>query len=131
MSHHVYVLLRHESIMLPYRVSLIREDMSLRLESSMPGKEPLQLVIGDVVELRKPHPCGSRIWTITGLGADIRMRCDGCGRRVLLPRRTLEKRLKRFQQRGPAFDLADEILSGSNQTSERSPADGEDDVRSS
>lgn len=84
----------------------------------MPGREPLQLVIGDVVELRKPHPCGSHIWTITGLGADIRMRCEGCDRRILLPRRTLEKRIKRFQQRGPAFELADEILAGERAAAE-------------
>ncbi len=73
---------------------------------------PLEVVVGDVVELRKPHPCGSRIWTVTGLGADIRMRCEGCSRRVLMPRRTLERRLKRFVSRGPAMVLAEEILAG-------------------
>ena len=72
--------------------------------------EPLQLVVGDVVQLRKPHPCGSFEWTVTGLGADIRMRCNGCGRRILLPRRTLEKRLKRFVSRGPAMDIAAQYL---------------------
>jgi len=71
---------------------------------------PLEIVVGDVVELRKQHPCGSKIWTVTGLGADIRMRCEGCGRRVLMPRRTLEKRLKRFVSRGPAMVLAEQIL---------------------
>lgn len=76
----------------------------------MPSPQPMEIVVGDVVELRKPHPCGSREWTVTGLGADIRLRCSGCGRRVLLPRRTLEKRLKRFVSRGPAFELADSIL---------------------
>lgn len=79
---------------------------------------PLELVVGDVLELRKPHPCGSHIWTVTGLGADIRMKCTGCGRRVLLPRRTLEKRVKRFVERGPAFELAQQLLAAS------SPADG-------
>lgn len=76
----------------------------------MARPEPLQLVVGDVVELRKVHPCGSHEWTVTGLGADIRMRCNGCGRRILLPRRTLEKRLKRFVSRGPAFELAEQLL---------------------
>lgn len=75
----------------------------------MRSSEPLQLVVDDVVELRKPHPCGSHEWTVTGLGADIRLRCNGCGRRILLPRRTLEKRLKRFVSRGPAFDLAEQL----------------------
>lgn len=76
----------------------------------MARTEPLQIVVGDVVELRKAHPCGSHEWTVTGLGADIRMRCNGCGRRILLPRRTLEKRLKRFVTRGPAFEIVEQLL---------------------
>jgi hypothetical protein len=65
--------------------------------------EPTQFFIGDVVRLRKPHPCGSVDWTVVRLGADIGLRCLGCDRKVLLPRRTLEKRLKTFVRRGPAF----------------------------
>lgn len=71
---------------------------------------PLELVVGDVVRLKKPHPCGSYDWTVTRLGADIGLRCHGCERKVLLPRRTLEKRLKTFVQRGPAFELAQQLL---------------------
>ncbi|MDD5468919.1 MAG: DUF951 domain-containing protein [Anaerolineales bacterium] len=48
----------------------------------------------DVVRLRKPHPCGSYEWKIVRLGADIGLQCMVCGRRVLLPRRTLARRLK-------------------------------------
>jgi hypothetical protein len=57
--------------------------------------EQPQFAPGDRVEMRKPHPCGSRIWLITRVGADIGMRCQGCDRRVLLPRSTFLKRLKR------------------------------------
>ncbi len=64
---------------------------------------PLELFLDDVVRLRKPHPCGSTDWTIVRLGADIGLRCLGCGRRVLLPRRTVEKRLKTFVSRGPGY----------------------------
>lgn len=67
---------------------------------------PLQLYLEDVVRLRKPHPCGSFDWTVVRLGADIGLRCHGCGRKVLLPRRTLEKRLKTFVSRGPAHDAS-------------------------
>jgi len=67
---------------------------------------PLQLYLGDVVRLRKPHPCGSYEWTVVRLGADIGLRCHGCGHKVVLPRRTLEKRLKTFVSRGPAYDDA-------------------------
>lgn len=62
---------------------------------------PTQFLIGDVVRLRKPHPCGSFVWTVVRLGADIGLRCNQCQRRVLLPRRTLERRLKSFLARGP------------------------------
>jgi hypothetical protein len=65
-------------------------------------REPVPFFIDDVVQLRKPHPCGSYVWTVVRVGADIGLRCQTCGRRVLLPRRTLEKRLKRFVSRGPA-----------------------------
>ena len=64
-------------------------------------KEPVPFYIDDVVRLRKPHPCGSYDWQVVRIGADIGLRCLTCGRRVLLPRRTLEKRLKAFVTRGP------------------------------
>ena len=48
----------------------------------------------DTVRLRKPHPCGSYEWKIIRLGADIGLECLRCGRRVLLDRRTLARRLK-------------------------------------
>ena len=62
---------------------------------------PLVVCLDDVVRLRKPHPCGSFVWTVVRLGADIGLRCHGCEHKVLLPRRTLEKRLKAFVSRGP------------------------------
>jgi hypothetical protein len=64
---------------------------------------PLEVFLGDVVRLRKPHPCGSFDWTVVRLGADIGLRCHGCARKVLLPRRELERRLKTFVSRGPEF----------------------------
>ena len=52
------------------------------------------LRLNDHLRLRKQHPCGSYEWTVTRLGADIGLECKGCGRRVLLTRRELVKRLK-------------------------------------
>ncbi len=63
--------------------------------------EPVAFFLGDVVRLRKPHPCGSHEWTVVRVGADIGLRCRLCERRVLLPRRTVEKRLKTFVSRAP------------------------------
>jgi hypothetical protein len=61
----------------------------------------LRLLIGDVVRTRKAHPCGSDRWEILRLGADIGIRCVGCGRYVLMPRAKLERRIKEFVRRGP------------------------------
>ena len=66
--------------------------------------------MGDVVRLRKPHPCGSLEWEIVRLGADIGLRCRSCGRRVLLERRTLARRLKTFVARGEPADPEKERL---------------------
>ncbi len=58
--------------------------------------------LGDLIRLRKPHPCGSSDWRVIRLGADIGLRCQGCQRRVLLDRVILEQRLRTFLERGPA-----------------------------
>lgn len=50
--------------------------------------------VGDLVRLRKPHPCGSYEWQVVRIGADIGIKCQVCGRRVLLDRRTFNKRVK-------------------------------------
>jgi hypothetical protein len=57
--------------------------------------------IGDVVTLRKPHPCGSYEWEVRRIGADIGLKCHGCGRYVLLTRREFNKRVKTFISRAP------------------------------
>ncbi len=59
----------------------------------------LEIRMGDVVRLRKSHPCGGYEWQVVRLGADIGMVCATCGRRVLLPRREFEKRIKTFVRR--------------------------------
>lgn len=61
----------------------------------------MEIRLGDVVRLRKKHPCGGYEWEVVRLGADIGIRCLTCGRRVLLPRSTFEKRVKTFVSRGP------------------------------
>jgi hypothetical protein len=63
-------------------------------------KPPIDLYIGDVVQMRKAHPCGGDTWRIMRLGAEIGIRCCTCQRKVLLPRATFERRVKRFLERG-------------------------------
>jgi hypothetical protein len=64
------------------------------------GAMLLNLGMGDIVHLRKPHPCGSRDWEVFRLGADIGIQCKGCGHRILLQRRDLSKRIKTIEARG-------------------------------
>lgn len=68
----------------------------------MSARPPLELLLGDVVRLRRAHPCGGTEWLVDRLGADIGLRCQGCGRHVLLDRRVLESRLAGFVSRGDA-----------------------------
>ena len=56
------------------------------------------LHVGDLVKMRKPHPCGNDLWKITFVGSDIKMRCEKCERIVMLERPVFEKRLKRIVQ---------------------------------
>jgi hypothetical protein len=58
------------------------------------------LQMGDVLQLRKPHPCGGAIWKVVRLGADIGLECQTCSRRVMLTRRELKNRLKKNLGRG-------------------------------
>jgi hypothetical protein len=66
----------------------------------MSARRVLELLLGDVVRLRRTHPCGGREWLVDRLGADIGLRCNGCGRHVMLERRLLEARLDGFVARG-------------------------------
>ena len=66
----------------------------------------LKLYLGDVVRTRKTHPCGGDQWEIVRVGADIGIRCLRCGRRVLMPRVKLERRIKEFVRRGEAAGAA-------------------------
>lgn len=61
---------------------------------------PIELFLGDVVQMRKPHPCGGDTWRVVRLGAEIGIRCLTCDRKVLLPRAEFERRVKRFVSRG-------------------------------
>lgn len=61
-----------------------------------------EIRLGDTVRMRKPHPCGGTDWEVVRLGADIGIRCLGCGRRVLLPRSQFVRQVKTLLKQGPA-----------------------------
>lgn len=55
-----------------------------------------EFYLGDIVEMKKQHPCGSKDWEVIRLGADIKIKCLGCNRIVMLPRSQFEKRVKKI-----------------------------------
>ena len=58
----------------------------------------MQLALGDVVQMRKTHPCGSKEWLVLRVGADFKLRCLGCGHEVMGPRSGFEKNVRGVQR---------------------------------
>ncbi|MCG8402028.1 MAG: DUF951 domain-containing protein [Firmicutes bacterium] len=59
---------------------------------------PVKYNVGDVVKMRKQHPCGTDEWEVMRTGVDFRIKCNGCGRVVMLPRPKFEKSVKKIVQ---------------------------------
>ena len=59
------------------------------------GKFDVDLRLNQRVELKKQHPCGSKVWTILRVGMDIKLRCQGCGHELMLPRSKAEKSIRK------------------------------------
>jgi hypothetical protein len=58
--------------------------------------------LGDIVEMKKEHPCHkSKLWKITRIGADIKIKCQGCGAVVMFPRHEFERKMKRLVEKAP------------------------------
>jgi len=60
--------------------------------------ERKQFKLGDIVRMKKQHPCGSYNWEVTRTGADVKIKCQGCQRIVMLPRLEFEKRMVRVEK---------------------------------
>ena len=56
----------------------------------------MEYKVGDFIQLKKPHPCGSKEWEVLRVGADFRLRCLGCDHQVMLTRRLVEKNTKKW-----------------------------------
>ena len=72
----------------------------------------LELKLGDVIRLKKPHPCGSNEWVVVRLGADIGIKCLKCQHYVLLERPILERRIKGFSRVAEDLDRSLSELDG-------------------
>ena len=60
----------------------------------------MDLKLHDIVELKKDHPCGSRRWEVLRVGMDFRLRCQGCGHEIMLPRSKAEKSIRKLIREG-------------------------------
>lgn len=60
------------------------------------GETALDIHLGDILELKKTHPCGSREWLVLRVGMDFKLRCRGCGHELMIPRSKAEKSIKKI-----------------------------------
>ena len=60
--------------------------------------EKLIYEVGDIVKLKKQHPCGSHEWEILRVGADFRLKCTGCGHQIMIARKLVEKNTKELKK---------------------------------
>ena len=59
----------------------------------------MDINVGDVLKLKKQHPCGSREWEVLRVGADFRLKCLGCGHQIMIARKLLEKNVKEIVEK--------------------------------
>ena len=71
---------------------------------------PLQIALGDKVQLKKKHPCGGDIFTLQRVGSDCRALCDKCGAQIWMSRHDFEKRVKKITQKEAAPDAKNEEM---------------------
>ena len=55
----------------------------------------MDLNVGDRIEMKKPHPCGCKNFTLLRVGMDFKIQCEGCGHQVMVPRKKVEKNIKK------------------------------------
>ncbi|MCR5556356.1 MAG: DUF951 domain-containing protein [Butyrivibrio sp.] len=54
----------------------------------------MDIQVGNIIKLKKQHPCGSFEWEVLRVGADFRLKCTGCGHQIMVPRKTVEKNIR-------------------------------------
>ncbi len=64
------------------------------------GGIAVDVQVGDVLQMKKEHPCGSREWKVLRVGMDFKLVCAGCGHQVMLPRSKVEKSIKKILREG-------------------------------
>lgn len=59
----------------------------------------MDIAIGDIIKLKKQHPCGSTEWQVLRVGIDFRLKCLGCGHQIMIPRKQVEKNIKNIRKK--------------------------------
>lgn len=59
----------------------------------------MDIQVGNIVKLKKQHPCGSREWEVLRVGADFRLKCLGCGHQIMVPRKLVEKSVRKIREK--------------------------------
>lgn len=60
----------------------------------------MEVKVGDILEMRKEHPCGGKNWLVLRVGMDFKIRCEKCGHELMAPRRKVEKNIKKIISKG-------------------------------
>ena len=58
----------------------------------------MDIQVGDIVRLKEKHPCGSCEWEVLRIGADFRLKCEGCGHQIMVPRKLVEKNIRNLKR---------------------------------
>ncbi|MDO5518965.1 MAG: DUF951 domain-containing protein [bacterium] len=59
----------------------------------------MEVAVGDIIKLKKQHPCGSFEWEVLRIGIDFRLKCTGCGHQIMIPRKQVEKNIRNIRKK--------------------------------
>ena len=76
-------------------MGFVRSNLMMEWERTMEDR----IELGDVIKMKKPHPCGTNEWSVLRTGMDFRLKCLGCDHQVMVPRKLVEKNFRGFIRR--------------------------------
>ena len=63
----------------------------------------MDVQVGDVIQTKKPHPCGANRFDVLRVGMDFKIKCQGCGHEIMLPRAKIERNIKKVLRAGEQY----------------------------
>lgn len=61
------------------------------------GENEMDIQVGNIIKMKKAHPCGNHEWEVLRIGADFRLKCLGCEHQIMIPRRQAEKNIREIR----------------------------------